>query len=158
MRSAVQICPGPLFACGLRRTRGLSSAGRALALQAGGHRFDPDRLHKKINGDASLPRPLTIEYESNPRNVAVLTMRANISTEASNRYGELLSRNIDRFFRYRTCTTPEGVVLTGAHAFGRLTGTIITHGKKLFASRILRASSMSALEVRSSYEGRMVDA
>ena len=25
--------------------RGLSSAGRAPALQAGGHRFDPDRLH-----------------------------------------------------------------------------------------------------------------
>ena len=24
---------------------GLSSAGRAPALQAGGHRFDPDRLH-----------------------------------------------------------------------------------------------------------------
>ncbi len=26
--------------------RGLSSAGRAPALQAGGHRFDPDRLHQ----------------------------------------------------------------------------------------------------------------
>ena len=25
--------------------RGLSSAGRAVALQASGHRFDPDRLH-----------------------------------------------------------------------------------------------------------------
>ena len=25
---------------------GLSSAGRAPALQAGGHRFDPDRLHQ----------------------------------------------------------------------------------------------------------------
>ena len=28
--------------------RGLSSAGRAPALHAGGHRFDPDRLHQKI--------------------------------------------------------------------------------------------------------------
>jgi hypothetical protein len=27
------------------KQRGLSSAGRAPALQAGGHRFDPDRLH-----------------------------------------------------------------------------------------------------------------
>ena len=26
--------------------RGLSSAGRAPALHAGGHRFDPDRLHQ----------------------------------------------------------------------------------------------------------------
>ena len=26
--------------------RGLSSAGRAVALQASGHRFDPDRLHQ----------------------------------------------------------------------------------------------------------------
>jgi hypothetical protein len=29
----------------LRRARGVSSAGRAPALQAGGHRFDPDTLH-----------------------------------------------------------------------------------------------------------------
>jgi hypothetical protein len=29
-----------------RPSRGLSSAGRAPALQAGGHRFDPDRLHQ----------------------------------------------------------------------------------------------------------------
>src|SRR3546814_11784709 len=27
------------------RVRGVSSAGRAVALQASGHRFDPDRLH-----------------------------------------------------------------------------------------------------------------
>jgi hypothetical protein len=29
--------------------RGLSSAGRAPALQAGGHRFDPDRLHQPLS-------------------------------------------------------------------------------------------------------------
>lgn len=29
-------------------SRGLSSAGRAPALQAGGHRFDPDRLHQAL--------------------------------------------------------------------------------------------------------------
>ena len=29
-----------------RDTRGYSSAGRAPALQAGGHRFDPDYLHQ----------------------------------------------------------------------------------------------------------------
>jgi hypothetical protein len=28
------------------KQRGLSSAGRAVALQASGHRFDPDRLHQ----------------------------------------------------------------------------------------------------------------
>ena len=38
MRSEVQLLPGPPF-------RGLSSVGRAVALQASGHRFDPDRLH-----------------------------------------------------------------------------------------------------------------
>ena len=29
---------------------GLSSAGRAVALQASGHRFDPDRLHQASHG------------------------------------------------------------------------------------------------------------
>ena len=33
-------CPGSMW------TRGLSSAGRAPALHAGGHRFDPGRLHR----------------------------------------------------------------------------------------------------------------
>ena len=42
MRSAVQICPDlPISA----RFWGLSSAGRAPALHAGGQRFDPARLH-----------------------------------------------------------------------------------------------------------------
>jgi hypothetical protein len=60
VRSEVQIFPGPpLFSrepgteyrirdSAWRRAetvRGLSSAGRAPALQAGCHRFDPDRLH-----------------------------------------------------------------------------------------------------------------
>ena len=38
MRSEVQLLPGPPI-------RGLSSVGRAVALQASGRRFDPDRLH-----------------------------------------------------------------------------------------------------------------
>ena len=32
--------------CRAKHTRGVSSAGRAPALQAGGHRFDPDTLHQ----------------------------------------------------------------------------------------------------------------
>ena len=32
----------------LASERGLSSAGRASALQAEGHRFDPDRLHQGL--------------------------------------------------------------------------------------------------------------
>ena len=32
------------------KPRGYSSAGRAPALQAGGHRFDPDYLHHGIEG------------------------------------------------------------------------------------------------------------
>ena len=32
------------------KPRGYSSAGRAPALQAGGHRFDPDYLHQGIEG------------------------------------------------------------------------------------------------------------
>ena len=35
--------------------RGLSSAGRAPALQAGGHRFDPDRLHHVSIEDEDTP-------------------------------------------------------------------------------------------------------
>ena len=38
----------------LNKIRGCSSAGRAPALQAGGHRFDPDHLHHRV----SLVRPL----------------------------------------------------------------------------------------------------
>ena len=33
-----------------KETRGVSSAGRAPALQAGGHRFDPGTLHQKKYG------------------------------------------------------------------------------------------------------------
>ena len=40
--------PGKMWGC--------SSAGRAPALQAGGHRFDPDYLHHGIEG---LERELT---------------------------------------------------------------------------------------------------
>ena len=43
-----------------KQKRGLSSAGRAVALQASGHRFDPDRLHHisrmKIIGLPALRR------------------------------------------------------------------------------------------------------
>ena len=54
MRSAVQVCPGPRstsafsLLCGGLCTRGCSSAGRAPALQAGGHRFEPDQLHDQV--------------------------------------------------------------------------------------------------------------
>ena len=34
----------------MKTLRGVSSAGRAPALQAGGHRFDPGTLHQKKNG------------------------------------------------------------------------------------------------------------
>ena len=33
------------------RIRGVSSAGRAPALQAGGHRFDPGTLHRMMSVD-----------------------------------------------------------------------------------------------------------
>ncbi len=39
--------------------RGVSSAGRAPALQAGGHRFDPDTLHQ--NAFALQERPADVE-------------------------------------------------------------------------------------------------
>ena len=42
MRSEVQVLLDPP----LSPERGVSSAGRAPALQAGGHRFDPDTLHQ----------------------------------------------------------------------------------------------------------------
>ena len=47
VRSVVQIDSGPPFSLGRACPigRGRSSAGRAPALQAGGHRFDPGRLH-----------------------------------------------------------------------------------------------------------------
>ena len=50
VRSEVQVLPGPPpprppAAASRRRVRGCSSAGRAPALQAGGHRFDPVHLH-----------------------------------------------------------------------------------------------------------------
>ena len=50
----VRVHLGPLFLSDIRNTnnqtllRGLSSAGRAPALHAGGQRFDPARLHQKF--------------------------------------------------------------------------------------------------------------
>jgi len=45
---------------------GLSSAGRAPALQAGGHRFDPDRLHQ-FRMDRHTPEMKTTDpARSNP--------------------------------------------------------------------------------------------
>jgi hypothetical protein len=51
---------------------GRSSAGRAPALQAGGHRFDPDRLHhpRLSSNEAKRHRPLTAAI------VCLQTMRA----------------------------------------------------------------------------------
>ena len=46
--------------CGREREqRGFSSAGRAPALQAGGHRFDPDKLHHYLSSRLSAASPLT---------------------------------------------------------------------------------------------------
>ena len=54
MRSDVRVVPGPPFLGFASDTDaitvwGHSSAGRAVALQASGHRFDPDRLHHLHN-------------------------------------------------------------------------------------------------------------
>ena len=57
MRSEVQILSGPPFA----RLRGLSSAGRAVALQASGHRFDPDRLHQALQARSDVSQERTQE-------------------------------------------------------------------------------------------------
>ena len=51
--SAMARMVGMSAAVALRIARGLSSAGRASALQAEGHRFDPDRLHQE-QGCANL--------------------------------------------------------------------------------------------------------
>ena len=50
MRSIVRVYPGPpISAClASKSVRGRSSAGRAPALQAGGRRFDPVRLHQRF--------------------------------------------------------------------------------------------------------------
>ena len=55
MRSQVQLLLGPPVSCGetlfedTDLVRGLSSVGRAPALQAGGQRFEPVRLHHFSN-------------------------------------------------------------------------------------------------------------
>jgi hypothetical protein len=51
--SEVQILPGPPLCLSMPTIPwGLSSAGRAPALQAGGHRFDPDSLHHSFGVEA----------------------------------------------------------------------------------------------------------
>ena len=45
---------------------GLSSAGRAVALQASGHRFDPDRLHQAAT-QRCAGRPVTNSRDENTR-------------------------------------------------------------------------------------------
>jgi hypothetical protein len=49
------------FLTSLTSVRGRSSAGRAPALQAGGHRFDPVRLHHPTLLRALAGRPLLSE-------------------------------------------------------------------------------------------------
>jgi hypothetical protein len=49
VRSVVRIYPGPPL-----KVRGCSSAGRAPALQAGGHRFDPGQLHQPLPSESIL--------------------------------------------------------------------------------------------------------
>lgn len=46
----------PQYAFCFAKSWGLSSAGRAPALQAGGHRFDPDRLHQKSFREAKASK------------------------------------------------------------------------------------------------------
>ena len=47
MRSVVQVYPGPPTKSVIKNNLwGCSSVGRAPALQAGGHRFEPVRLHQ----------------------------------------------------------------------------------------------------------------
>ena len=72
VRSEVQILPGPPGSIGhelqgspgrpaaaphgaFSPKRGLSSVGRAVALQASGRRFDPDRLHQHLVGPSIGP-------------------------------------------------------------------------------------------------------
>jgi hypothetical protein len=63
VRSVVRIYPGPPL-----KVRGCSSAGRAPALQAGGHRFDPGQLHQPPIGTTSI---LPIDVSSRPERSAV---------------------------------------------------------------------------------------
>jgi hypothetical protein len=51
---------GYISLCGL--VGGLSSAGRAPALQAGGHRFDPDRLHHATSATEDEEKGLLLLY------------------------------------------------------------------------------------------------
>ena len=53
VRSEVQIFPGPPMPRACDRIRGCSSAGRAPALQAGGHRFDPGQLHQFLRAQSA---------------------------------------------------------------------------------------------------------
>ena len=46
MRSVVRVYPGPPVKSVIKLLWGCSSVGRAPALQAGGHRFDPVHLHQ----------------------------------------------------------------------------------------------------------------
>ena len=50
----------------VRQVRGISSAGRAPALQAGCHRFDPGILHFEGNTSTRFSRPLRRAYPSAP--------------------------------------------------------------------------------------------
>jgi hypothetical protein len=60
VRSVVRIYPGPPLPL-----RGCSSAGRAPALQAGGHRFDPGQLHQVLFGLYPPSRPIQISPSAN---------------------------------------------------------------------------------------------
>ena len=46
-------------------TRGVSSAGRAPALQAGGHRFDPGTLHHKKLTEVPLKDETSLNFLGN---------------------------------------------------------------------------------------------
>ncbi len=67
------MCPTIIISNVLRRTGDLSSAGRASALQAEGHRFEPYRSHMQkggtheVGGFLTAPRVPIAEGDSNAR-------------------------------------------------------------------------------------------
>ena len=82
---------------------GLSSAGRAPALQAGGHRFDPDRLHH-----FDTPEMKTT-YSAVPLGIAVLQTEDGLFFDIVNGF----------FNRCRGCivAVPQGIVRVANHTF-----------------------------------------
>ena len=77
MRSEVQVLLDPPYFA--RRQWGLSSAGRASALQAEGHRFDPDRLHHSSIRSASSLRTVCSSNRTRVTPVTLTSFREKTS-------------------------------------------------------------------------------